>query len=97
SCYYLFSLQFSYQEKKANGNILNFMIRCVSQIDYNDNEATVDLIFAHAVVPLITRMEEQFTKYELQKVSSLSSAYAILLYELLIQWRSTGKNPTIEL
>ncbi|OZZ96892.1 RepB family plasmid replication initiator protein, partial [Klebsiella pneumoniae] len=73
------------------------MSRWVSQIAYNDNEATVDLIFAPAVVPFITRLEEQFTKYELQQVSSLSSAYAIRLYELLIQWRSTGKTPTIEL
>ncbi|MFX7291334.1 RepB family plasmid replication initiator protein, partial [Acinetobacter baumannii] len=79
------------QEKKANGNIRNVMSRWVSQIAYNDNEATVDLIFAPAVVPFITRLEEQFTKYELQQVSSLSSAYAIRLYELLIQWRSTGK------
>ncbi|WP_432757464.1 RepB family plasmid replication initiator protein, partial [Escherichia coli] len=56
------------------------MSRWVSQIAYNDNEATVDLIFAPAVVPFITRLEEQFTKYELQQVSSLSSAYAIRLY-----------------
>jgi plasmid replication initiation protein len=49
------------------------------------------------VVPFITRLEEQFTKYELQQVSSLSSAYAIRLYELLIQWRSAGKTPIIEL
>ena len=97
ACKDLFARQFSYQEKKANGNIRNVMSRWVSQIAYNDNEATVDLIFAPAVVPFITRLEEQFTKYELQQVSSLSSAYAIRLYELLIQWRSAGKTPTIEL
>ena len=97
ACKDLFARQFSYQEKKANGNIRNVMSRWVSQIAYNDNEATVDLIFAPAVVPFITRLEEQFTKYELQQVSSLSSAYAIRLYELLIQWRSTGKTPIIEL
>jgi plasmid replication initiation protein len=39
-------------KKKANGNIRNVMSRWVSQIAYNDNEATVDLIFAPAVVPL---------------------------------------------
>jgi plasmid replication initiation protein len=61
---YLFARQFSYQEK-ANGNIRNVLSRWVSQIAYNDNEATVDLIFAPAVVPLITRLEEQFTKYEI--------------------------------
>jgi len=97
ACKDLFARQFSYQEKKANGNIRNVMSRWVSQIAYNDNEATVDLIFAPAVVPFITRLEEQFTKYELQQVSSLSSAYAIRLYELLIQWRSAGKTPIIEL
>lgn len=97
ACKDLFARQFSYQEKKSNGNIRNVMSRWVSQIAYNDNEATVDLIFAPAVVPFITRLEEQFTKYELQQISSLSSAYAIRLYELLIQWRSAGKTPTIEL
>ena len=97
ACKDLFARQFSYQEKKANGNVRNVMSRWVSQIAYNDNEATVDLIFAPAVVPFITRLEVQFTKYELQQISSLSSAYAIRLYELLIQWRSAGKTPTIEL
>jgi plasmid replication initiation protein len=97
ACKDLFARQFSYQEKKANGNIRSVISRWVSQIAYNDNEATVDLIFAPAVVPFITRLEEQFTKYELQQVSSLSSAYAIRLYELLIQWRSAGKTPVIEL
>jgi plasmid replication initiation protein len=48
-------------------------------------------------VPLITRLEEQFTKYELQQISDLSSAYAVRLYELLIAWRSTGQTPVIEL
>ena len=97
ACKDLFARQFKKKKKKANGNIRNVMSRWVSQIAYNDNEATVDLIFAPAVVPFITRLEEQFTKYELQQVSSLSSAYAIRLYELLIQWRSAGKTPTIEL
>ena len=97
ACKDLFARQFSYQEKKQNGNVRNVLSRWVSQIAYNDNEATVDLIFAPAVVPFITRLEEQFTKYELQQVSSLSSAYAIRLYELLIQWRSTGKTPIIGL
>jgi plasmid replication initiation protein len=69
----------------------------VSQIAYVDNSATVELIFAPAIIPLVTRLEEQFTSYELKQVSGLSSAYAIRLYEVLIAWRSTGKTPVIEL
>jgi len=44
---------------------------------------------------LITRLEEQFTKYEIQQISNLTSAYAVRLYEILIAWRSTGKTPLI--
>ena len=37
----------------------------------------------------------QFTKYEIQQISNLTSAYAVRLYEILIAWRSTGKTPLI--
>ena len=96
ACKDLFARQFSYQEQRPKG-IANITSRWVSQIAYIDNSATVELIFAPAIIPLVTRLEEQFTSYELKQVSGLSSAYAIRLYEVLIAWRSTGKTPVIEL
>lgn len=95
ACKYLFARQFSYQEQRGKG-IANITSRWVSQIAYIDNTASVELIFAPAIIPLITRLEEQFTSYELQQIKGLSTAYAIRLYELLIAWRSTGKTPIIE-
>ena len=97
ACKDLFARQFSYQEKSAKGNIINKMSRWVSEVGYIDNEAVVQLIFAPAIVPLITRLEKQFTKYELQQISNLNSAYAVRLYEILISWRSTGKTPIFSL
>jgi|SRR5690606_287678 len=97
ACHDLFVRQFSYQKVNDRGNIEHYRSRWVSEIGYVDNEAVVKLIFAPAIVPLITRLEEQFTKYELQQVSKLTSAYAVRLYEILIGWRSTGKTPVIEL
>lgn len=97
ACKDLFARQFSYQEINKKGNIENVLSRWVSEIRYVEDEATVKLIFAPAIVPLITRLEEQFTKYELQQISSLTSAYAVRLYELLIAWRTLGKTPFIEL
>ncbi len=97
ACNDLFARQFSYQKINERGNIENYRSRWVSEIGYVDNEAVVKLIFAPAIVPLITRLEEHFTKYELQQVSNLRSAYAVRLYELLIAWRSTGSTPVIEL
>lgn len=96
ACKDLFARQFSYQEQRPKG-VANITSRWVSQIAYVDNSATVELIFAPAIIPLVTRLEEQFTSYELKQVSGLSSAYAIRLYELMIAWRSTGKTPVIEL
>lgn len=96
ACKDLFARQFSYQEKRERGRA-NITSRWVSQIAYIDETATVEVIFAPAVVPLITRLEEQFTKYDIEQISGLSSAYAVRLYELLICWRSTGKTPIIEL
>jgi plasmid replication initiation protein len=93
----LFARQFSYQELSPKGKVINQTSRWVSQIGYMDDGATVNLIFAPAIIPLITRLEEQFTSYELKQISGLNSAYAVRLYELLIAWRSTGKTPVISL
>ena len=96
ACKDLFARQFSYQEKRERGRA-NITSRWVSQIAYIDETATVEIIFAPAVVPLITRLEKQFTQYDIEQISGLSSAYAVRMYELLICWRSTGKTPIIEL
>ena len=96
ACKDLFARQFSYQEKRERGRA-NITSRWVSQIAYIDETATVEVIFAPAVVPLITRLEEQFSKYDIEQISSLSSAYAVRLYELLICWRTTGKTPVLDL
>ena len=95
ACDDLFARQFSYQSISEKGNIINHKSRWVSEVAYIDNEAVVRLIFAPAIVPLITKLEEQFTKYEMQQISNLTSAYAVRLYEILIAWRSTRKTPLI--
>lgn len=97
ACDDLFVRQFSYQSLSEKGNVINHKSRWVSEVAYVDNEAVVRLIFAPAIVPLITRLEEQFTKYEIQQISNLSSAYAVRLYEILIAWRSSGQTPLIDI
>ncbi|MDH2021048.1 replication initiation protein, partial [Acinetobacter ursingii] len=84
ACRDLFSRQFSYQELSPKGNVINQTSRWVSQIGYIQEEGSVQLIFAPAVVPLITQLEQQFTSYDLEQVSTLKSKYATRLYEILI-------------
>lgn len=97
ACDDLFQRQFSYHSTNENGNRQLHRSRWVSEIIYVENEATVKLIFAPAVVPLITRLEKHFSSYELEQVGNLNSKYAMRLYELLIAWKSTGKTPMIQL
>lgn len=79
------------------GKDRSFHCRWVDKIGYEQHSGIVFLRFTQDIVPLITRLEENFTKYELQQVSRLTSSYAIRLYELLIQWRSNGKTPVFDL
>ena len=72
------------------------VVRWVSGISYVEGAGLVKLRFAPEIVPLITRLEKNFTWYELMQVANLN-LYATRLYELLICWRSTGKTPVIEL
>ena len=94
----LFNRQFSYTaEYKRTGKIGIVRSRWVSRIFYVDDLALLEITFAPDVVPLITRLEEHFTKYEAKQVAHLTSKYATRLYELLIAWREVGKVPQIEL
>ena len=94
----LFERKFSYvAEYKKTGKTGVVRSRWVSRIFYVDSLAILEITFAPDVVPLVTRLEEHFTSYQLKQVSNLTSKYAIRLYELLIAWREVGKTPQIEL
>ena len=41
-------------------------------------------------------MKNQFTIYRLRDIAKLTSSYAIRLYEMLVQWKSTGAR-TVEI
>ena len=71
--------------------------RWVSEVRYISEAARVKIIFTPAVVRQISRQEAEFVQYTINHISGLSSAYAIRLYELLMQWRSVGKTPPVNL
>lgn len=97
ACENLFERRFSYSKLTKKGNVEHVKSRWVQRISYVEEEALVTLQFSSDVMPLITSLETRFTSYELEQVSSLSSAYAVRLYELLIAWRKSGKTPVFEI
>ncbi len=94
----LYEAGFAYSKvDERTGKLGHYKSRWVDKIGYIDDLGCVELVFASDVIPLITRLEQRFTEYDIDQVSNLQSKYAVRLYELLVQWRSTGKTPMINL
>ncbi|MEE4407214.1 replication initiation protein [Serratia ficaria] len=67
------------------------LTRWVQTVEYREAEGMVSLRFGTDMVPYLTQLTEQFTRYPLDEVAQLKSPHAIRFYELLCQWRNTGK------
>lgn len=65
--------------------------RWISAISYSPEEGKIILNFAIKILPYLSNLKGNFTKYELKHIANMSSVYGIRLYELLMQWRSTGR------
>jgi plasmid replication initiation protein len=73
------------------------LVRWVSGVEYVDNLAMVRVRFSPEIIPLITRLEENFTSYDLSQAAGLGSIYAVRLFEILMRWKTTGETPFIAL
>ena len=75
------------------GRLIEFEEPWANKSAYEPDLGYVYIRFADVVVPLITRLESQFTSYRIDNVSNLTSGYAIRLYEIICSWREVGKTP----
>jgi plasmid replication initiation protein len=64
--------------------------RWISRASYIDGAGRVQVIFSQDVIDHITRLETEFTSYQLEKVGNMTSTHAIRIYEMLAQYREIG-------
>lgn len=64
--------------------------RWISSIGYIPEDGKVILCFAQDILPYLSELKGGFTQYKLEHVGNMSSIYGIRLYELLMQWKTTG-------
>ena len=94
----LFESYFGYDYiHEKTGKPAHHVVRWAQAVSYIETAGMIELQFTDAVIPLITRLSEQYTEYDLKQVSELQSEYAIRLYELMMQWKSVGKTNKIPL
>ena len=70
--------------------------RWISEKAYIDGAGHIQIVFTPEVIKYITRLEVEFTSYQLEKVGHMTSAHAVRIYELLAQHRDLG-NRTLNL
>lgn len=58
----------------------------VSAVRFQKPKGRVILTFAEDILPYLTELKANFTKYRLIEISQLSSTHAIRLYELIVCW-----------
>jgi len=80
------------QEPNGHGPKKKVMITgWVQTIFYVEDEGRVELRFTKDMLPYLSELTEQFTRYHLSAVAKMTSAHAIRLFEMLAQYGSVGR------
>lgn len=93
----LLGRQFSYKTTNKKGEQIIVRSNWLQSARYNDDAGEICVLLTKELIPFISHLKERFSSYFLEDVRKLTSVYAVRLYELIIQWRSTGKTPLFKL
>lgn len=95
ACESLYESEFIWTDQDAKGRDKINKSRFVQRASYSEGGGYVEVMFGNDVIPLITRLSEKYTEYELKQIKDLNSTYALRIFEILMQWLSVGKTPPI--
>ena len=66
-------------------------MRWVQEIQFLDSQSVIGIRFSKPILPFISNLSREFTKYALSDIAGITSGYGIRIYELLVQYRQIGK------
>lgn len=67
------------------------LTRFVQSIVFDPENGTADLRFAYEILPYLSQLEANFTKYRLSNIVQLTSSHAVRIYELIVSWATQGQ------
>lgn len=65
-------------------------INVCSQVHYVEKEGRIDIRFTEEIMPHLAELSKNFTMYNLKDISKFNSIYTTRIYELLMQFKTTG-------
>jgi plasmid replication initiation protein len=66
-------------------------MRWVQRVDYYENAGKLSLTFSKDILQYLTQLKGNFTQYKLEYVAYFRNVYSVRVYELLVQWMSSGE------
>lgn len=60
--------------------------RFVSTVDFDESKQEAVLYFAVGILPYLSQLKENFTRYRVENMVQLTSSHAIRVYELIVMW-----------
>lgn len=70
--------------------------RWVSTIWFRKNDSTIEIKFAQIIIPFLTQLRRDFTRYGLENVLKFTSSWSIRVYELIVKWGGTEKEVDLD-
>lgn len=67
-----------------------FFINTIGEDPDEEDCILAAITFSRSVIPFLTELKSNFTKYMLSDVAGFSSAYSFRIYEFIMQFKSTG-------
>ena len=96
ACDSLYEADFLWHSTDDDGNEKVNKSRFVQRASYSIGGGYAEIMFGNDVIPLITRLSEKYTEYDLKQIQHLKSTYSLRIFELLMKWSSVGKTAPIK-
>ena len=72
--------------------------RFVSSVLFQPEKSQITVTFAQKILPYLTQLKKNFTRYRLADTVELTSIYAIRLYEMVVCWQGQNRwSETVDL
>ena len=72
--------------------------RFVSSVLFQPEKSQITVTFAQKILPYLTQLKKNFTRYRLADTVELTSIYAIRLYEMVVCWQGQNRwSDTVDL
>ncbi|MDE2422384.1 MAG: replication initiation protein [Gammaproteobacteria bacterium] len=77
---------------KSEDETKRVLTRFISTAKFDDTLQEATLYFSVGILPYISQLKENFTRYRVENMVQLTSTHAIRVYELIVMWASQNQS-----